>query len=234
MNRFLLLTLVALAACTDTGGPVPPLPQLSIIAGNDQQGPVMKPLPVQLAASLTDKLTGLPLPGRILNWTSIEGGGSVFATVTQTGSDGIARQSWNLGPTVGTQKLVARWLNPETGETVTLDTARAIATPDTAIVMAVAFGGPNIVAVGEVAWVDYWYQDSYGNPGAPCADGGSWDRVSWALADPKTMTPEGPPIILPNGRHRQGFRGLAAPGTEVIGHPACGDGPDAGVLLGVH
>jgi hypothetical protein len=105
------------------------VPQLVIVAGDRQTDTVGRTLAAQIQARLTDALNGAPLPGRIVNWIVVEGGGSVFAPVGQTGSDGVARQTWTLGMTVGKQKLVARWIDPETGATVTLDSALATALP---------------------------------------------------------------------------------------------------------
>jgi hypothetical protein len=130
MKHSLLLFIVLLAAC-GTDGTAPPaiIPELSIIAGNAQTDTIGKTLATQITAALTDKASGAPLAGRIVNWVVVEGGGQVFAAVVQTGADGMARQQWTLGMTPGSQKLVARWLNPDTGEPVTLDTAYATALP---------------------------------------------------------------------------------------------------------
>jgi len=124
------LMLYALTACgSEATQPPPIVPELSIVAGNLQIDTIGKTLPTQVAAMLRDKQTGAPLAGRIVNWVVINGGGSVFASVVQTGLDGMARQTWTLGMTPGGQTLVARWLNPDTGEPVTIDTAKATALP---------------------------------------------------------------------------------------------------------
>lgn len=123
------LLFITVAACGETTQPTI-VPQLSIIAGNAQVDTIGKTLPTQIAAILRDRQSGAPLPGRIVNWVIVDGGGQVFAPVVQTGLDGVARQTWTLGMTPGGQTLVVRWLNPDTGEPVTFDTARATAVPN--------------------------------------------------------------------------------------------------------
>jgi len=137
MNRYAITLLVLLAACGESTQPTI-VPQLSIVAGNAQTDTIGKTLPTQIAAMLRDRQSGAPLPGRIVNWVVIDGGGAVFAPVVQTGGDGIARQTWTLGMTPGGQTLVARWLNPDTGEPVTIDTARATAVPNWSVTVRIA------------------------------------------------------------------------------------------------
>jgi hypothetical protein len=134
----LLIAVALLAACGENASQPTIVPQLSIIAGNAQIDTIGKVLPTQIAAALRDKESGAPLAGRIVNWVVVDGGGSVFAPVVQTGADGIARQTWTLGMTPGGQTLVARWLNPDTGEPVTIDTARATAVPNWSVTVRIA------------------------------------------------------------------------------------------------
>lgn len=178
-----LAVMMALVGCgNDPGGPSAPAvaPLLSIIAGDVQTDTVMRQLPVQVAARLTDKLSGVPLAGRVVNWVVIEGGGTIFAAVTQTGSDGVARQPYTLGPIAGRQRLVARWLDPETGEPITLDTASAFAVPGRA---AAAFIAPTsdtargVVGARMTLSIEYGYTDAWGNrTWSGCADP---DSVGW-------------------------------------------------------
>ena len=181
MRGLVVVSALAFAACSDAGGPAPVIvPQLAIVAGDLQTDAVMRTLPVQLGAKLTNKATGEPLPGRIVNWVVVEGGGAVFAAVTQTASDGVARQSWTLGPHVGNQKLIARWLNPETGEPVTLDTARAVATPDTAATFYVV-GSHDMLfhpPLDTIA-VSYGYSDRWSNSTRSCGGTRDPDGLTW-------------------------------------------------------
>lgn len=125
--RYALVLFALLAACgKDSPAPVI-VPSLSIVEGDAQRDTVGRALPVQLGAKLVDSASGAPLAGRVLNWVVVDGGGQVFAPITQTGSQGLARNQWTLGMAVGRQKLVARYIDPESGEAVTLDTATATA-----------------------------------------------------------------------------------------------------------
>lgn len=192
-SRILLATLVL--GCADASAP-PALivPQLAIVAGDVQTDTVTRTLPVQLGAKLTDQASGAPLGNRVVSWLVVEGGGAVFAPVSQTGSDGVARQSWTLGPVAGRQRLVARYIDPETGEPVTLDTAQATGTPDVAaVVRGYSSQATNALPVGDSVWIWLAYFDAHapcptclGNADPPCADGGSRDRadlVQWSTTD---------------------------------------------------
>jgi hypothetical protein len=220
MRSALPLTLLILAACgKDATQPAPLVPELSIVAGDAQSDTVGKTLPTELAARLVDRQSGAPLGGRILNWVVIQGGGSVFAAQTQTAVDGTARQSWTLGPVAGSQKLVARWLNPETGEPVTLDTALALGVPGRAVSFVIGLVGSTQLAVGDTATILYWYRDAHGNRNAPCADGGVGDRVTWTSADSAAVLPLGNATPLVDGWATR-VVALAArtPGIDVYGH----------------
>lgn len=210
---FLVLAVVAGCGGGDTptaasrdSTPTPAVvrPQLSIIAGDQQQGRVGQVLPVQLEAALTDRTSRAPLPGRLVSWAVIQGGGEVFVPTTQTGSDGIARQRWTMGRTAGAQVLVARYIDPETGEAVTLDTARATALPDAPA--SLFFPGRRLVLEGIEArdtslrrsdlptdgslLIEFEARDRFGNL-TPCADRpGTW---RWGIA--VGLTVPNPPLI---------------------------------------
>jgi hypothetical protein len=199
--RYAIVLLVLLAACGKNPVSPPVVPHLSIVAGNEQSDTVGATLPVQLGAVLTDATTGAPLPGRVINWMIVSGGGATFVAVSQTGQDGVARNQWTLGPITGEQKLVARWLDPDTGAPITLDTAFATAGAGMATQLRVAFVGSNQLAVGDTAAIAYDYIDSHNNGGAPCADGKDGDRVVWRSTDSSSVLPLGTVIVLSNGRH---------------------------------
>ncbi len=183
--RTLLIPLLLLAAC----GHDSPAPQihasLAFVSGDAQVDTVGKTLPVQLGAKLMDANSGAPLPGRILNWSVVNGGGTLFVAVTQTGSDGVGRNSWTLGPIAGEQKVVARYIDPDTGEPVTLDTARATALVRTAALLWANNDGPFPHPSG-YAWntppmhsgqrfsLYYGFWDQYGNLGAPTCGSVAW------------------------------------------------------------
>lgn len=236
MKRLAVLSFVVLA-CSDSQAPTVALthPSLRITAGDQQTDTVGKTLPTSIVATLTDRDSGLPLPGQIVYWVPVNGSGSVFTPTVQTGADGVARQSWTLGPRAGQQQLVARWLDPDTGEPVTLDTARATAVPGVARDFVAEFGpnsnpqGVNVLTVGNKAYVVYSFEDAHGNKHAPCADGGSIDRIAWSTSDSAALHIGGP-VTLPDGRRALEVTAIAARpvGVDVIGTPAAACAP--GVL----
>jgi len=126
-NVLVVLAAVTTACGSETSAPRQQ-PSLSIVAGDNQVDTIGSTLPIQIAAAVTDRTTGAPLPGRVVNWIIAGGGGSVFVPVTQTGNDGIARNTYTLGSSVGVQKLLARYIDPDTGTPIT-DTAFATALP---------------------------------------------------------------------------------------------------------
>lgn len=222
MQRFVVVLALIAAACGKDAVAPAVVPELSIVSGDSQRDTVGRVLPVELTAKLVDRQSGAPLPGRVLNWLVVAGGGAIFAPQTQTASDGTARQSWTLGPTAGPQKIVARWLNPETGEPVTLDTAYATAMPARAARFLATFGpnpnpaGLNVLAVGDTGLIVYWVADIYGNTDAPCADGGPVDRIVWSSADSAALLPLGTAVVLSDGRHATQVLAQAARGAGIL------------------
>lgn len=204
--RYTFVGLLLLVACSKDSAAPKLVPLLSFVEGNAQRDTVGRTLPVQLGAKLIDSASGAPLSGRVLNWVVVDGGGSVFAAITQTGSQGLARNAFTLGHGAGTQKVVARYIDPETGDPVTLDTAMAMATADVAANFNADFGpnpnpaGTNVLAVGDTGLVVYSFKDQYANPTDVCADGRP-DRIVWSSTDSATVVPLGTAIILSDGRH---------------------------------
>lgn len=222
MRAFPVIAAVALAACgKDATQPVI-TPQLAFVAGDVQADTVMQTLPTQLQARLTDKASGVPLGGRVINWIVLEGGGTVFATVTQTGTDGIARQSWTLGPLAGNQRLVARWLDPQTGEPVTLDTARATAIPDVATQMTIV--GPTSIQ-GHSFTIAIDFADQFGNRTWNCRDKSSPNAVTWFVYNylNDTVT-AGAVQVLSDSTRLQAFKVSGADNAQFTIGPsaACG------------
>jgi len=230
MRGLVVVSALAFAACSDAGGPAPVVvPQLAIVAGDLQTDAVMRTLPVQLGAKLTNKATGEPLPGRIVNWVVVEGGGAVFAAVTQTASDGVARQSWTLGPHAGGQKLIARWMNPETGESVTLATARAIATPDTAVsfeIIPVTLWVRYDSLQTDTVRIEVQSADAYGNQTSACAD------LGWRSESPTRVWPLNV-VETRNARQYALFRidfYVGGPAVRLSANPSCG-APDSVMVM---
>lgn len=108
-----LLTL-ALAACSDTGGPsLQLLPNLEIIGGNDQVDTVAKTLSIAIAARATDRVSAEPRPGVVLNWFRVSGTDTVFLGAGATNDSGIARLTPTLGTRSGAQRFVSVHLDNE-------------------------------------------------------------------------------------------------------------------------
>lgn len=202
MNRLLIiaaLPFTAVACGKDAAAPKVIVPSLSIVAGQAQTDTVGKTLPVQLGAKLTDAATGLPLPGRVLNWVVVSGGGQVFAAVTQTGSDGLGKNSWTLGTSAGGQKVVARYIDPETGAPVTLDTANATAIPGPPTRFSLPGAQDTSIARSQLpndsdVLFEYELRDQFGNISWNCAGKSSPAAWTWTFNSVGTTVPN-PPLL---------------------------------------
>ena len=114
-----------LAACTDgTGLQERTAAHVSFTLGDGQEGRAGTPLPKPMTARVTDS-RGRSVPGEVVSFTVLTGGGSVGAGSVTSDVDGMARTTWTLGAAVGEQKLEARVV---TG-TPMADTARVSALP---------------------------------------------------------------------------------------------------------
>jgi hypothetical protein len=78
---------------------------LTLVSGDNQQGPVGTVLPQPLVVKVTDSF-GNPIAGVNIDWT-VDGGGSVSAASTPTDASGLASVERTLGPTAGEQHTVA-------------------------------------------------------------------------------------------------------------------------------
>lgn len=202
------LLLALLAACGDAGGPsVQLLPaHFAVVGGANQIDTVAQELKDMIAVQViaTDDIT--PVPNYPITWTALDGG-SVFAIVVNSGTDGVARQRWTLGTRSGTQRLVARALDGETGAVLVDDTVSATGMPDVAAELWTTFGpnphplGSNHLTVGDTGLVVFWYEDRWHNHSETCADGGSIDRLSWTSSDSSIVRPLGATTVLPDGKH---------------------------------
>jgi hypothetical protein len=102
--------------------------RLEIVEGADQSGPVGEELPTALAVRVLD-VAGSPIEGQVVNFRVTLGGGSVFAGVSLSNADGIARERWTLGPVAGPQELEARAVDSATGDAIVFETFRCTAVP---------------------------------------------------------------------------------------------------------
>lgn len=196
MRRLLLSLVLASIACTDSNAPRVQLRpgSFSLIGGAGQVDTVAQELKdmVALRVIATDGAT--PVPSHPISWTALDGG-QVFATVVYSGTDGIARQRWTLGTGAGVQRLVARALEPETGAVLVDDTVTAIATPAAAARLWITYSGIAQTRVGDSLALELVFRDDYGNYGAPCGDGGGWDRLTWLSVDSSIAIPTGQTFI---------------------------------------
>jgi hypothetical protein len=96
---------------------VPAAPaRLIASAGDGQEGEVIELLPERPSVLVTD-VFGNPVPGAVVLFTVVTGGGSAAPGRMPTDSSGMASAMWRLGAEIGTQELQAT-LRP-TGSSVT-------------------------------------------------------------------------------------------------------------------
>ena len=112
MRRSLLLgaCVVALSGCSD--GPAAPDGayadvQLVLVSGDGQVAPPGQELAQPLVAEVRGA-TGNPVPGILVNFRVVSGGGRAYAGVARTNAQGRVQDYWTLGPNPGAQVLEAR------------------------------------------------------------------------------------------------------------------------------
>jgi hypothetical protein len=120
MRNAILATLcLALAACAGSDnaaipGPNPGPPDLVIVSGDGQSGPVGTELPDPFVVQATDD-KDKPLKGQLVNFVVVAGG-SMFAGSSLTNNDGQAQDFLILGPAAGQNLVEVRAVDPATGE----------------------------------------------------------------------------------------------------------------------
>src|SRR5687767_2724303 len=79
--------------------------ELEIISGADQTGSLATALaqPIRVRLHNAD---GASLPGELVRWRVLAGGGSVSEGSTRTDSDGVAAVTWSIGIEPGKQLLL--------------------------------------------------------------------------------------------------------------------------------
>ena len=116
----------------DSGtGPTPPkVPAaVTIVAGDLQRGEVGVELPNPLVARVVDA-SGHAIPGAVVNFRVVAGGGTVFAGAGQTNADGIVQDRWTLGTSsADTQRVEVRAVDATTGQPLVFATFRAVGLP---------------------------------------------------------------------------------------------------------
>lgn len=166
MKRLSVLLLLVAIAC---GGADPvslkklqPIVVLDITGGANQVDTAGKEL-APVVAHARDEKTAAPVPGQLVNWIVVSGGGSVFAAATQTDSLGNARQRWTLGWAVGDQVLEARAVDPTTGAPLTFAQVHATALP---------WFNVTVLVVNQMTWpLVFGWQDGQGVGGIDSVPG---------------------------------------------------------------
>ena len=176
-----VVTLGALACSHggDATGLIQPRPPAAlIIEGGDGQSAVVGhelPQPVRVRVVDAD---GHPVPGQIVNFRVISGGGSAFAGAAITTDAGRATERWTLGTsTSGDQRLEARAVDPNTGVGLVFGVFQATALPDAPASLTKVGGDGLSVTAGTTAADSLAARvvDKYGN-GVPAIS------VAWAVA----------------------------------------------------
>ena len=102
-SRLATLAVVLSACGGDGGGGGGPQPaSITLSAGDNQVAAAGAALTDSLAVIVRDN-AGAPLPGAVVTWAVISGGGTVSPTTRATDAAGIAKTRRTLGPNAGTQ-----------------------------------------------------------------------------------------------------------------------------------
>src|SRR6266540_2353764 len=88
-------SLVAACAAPTDLKVTPPL-SMSVVSGDGQQGTPGAELPDPLVVRVEDA-RGRPVPGQIVNFRVVSGGGSVFAGAAISNRNGLAQERWTFG-----------------------------------------------------------------------------------------------------------------------------------------
>jgi len=171
LSRLLTLVLVGLSASgcggsTDSGGggtgnrPA----SLQIVSGDVQVAAVGTELPAALVVRVLDA-AGAPVAGQAINFRVVAGGGTTFAGVGTTNSNGMAQERWTMGTTPGPQRLEARAVDSATGVAIVYGTFTATAVAGPPATVAVLSGdGQNANINSALANpIVVRVADSYGN-----------------------------------------------------------------------
>lgn len=151
------------AACGGDGtGPESGPPASLTISGQPQTGTVGQPLPQSITGTVVDA-QGNAVANAVISWV---GDGQVFAASSQSSASGQISNQWTLGPTAGTQRMEARWINPQNGATVVLGVFTATGTPGPAAYLAVGntlSGGRYGFGNSPYTMPPFLVMDQYGN-----------------------------------------------------------------------
>lgn len=163
-----LAGLALVLSCGDSTGPDGPgePATVEILDGQGQNGVVGKELPQALSVRVVDA-EGRAVPGAIITFRVVQGGGSVFAESVVSNSEGIAQNRWTLGTsTAQPQRVEVRGINGETGEAIVFATFTATPQADVATALAKVSGDEQRAVAGTAApdALAVRATDQYNNP----------------------------------------------------------------------
>lgn len=180
-----LLTLGAslqLAGCDDAATtPTPVATSIqSAVSTTPLTGTVNQQLTEPLSARVLDQ-NGFALPGVLVTWTVITGGGKLDSATSLTDASGIARVNWTLGTTAGSQAVEAS-TNP--GLVVRFEVN---ASPSSPAQLEMNSGNAQVVAVGGLsAPLTVRVLDAFGNPVSGVSI--TWGTTGGMLSATSTVT----------------------------------------------
>jgi hypothetical protein len=116
----------ACGSSTEPGGG--PAASIVVVSGGGQQAEVGTELPSAVVVKARDA-SDRPIPGQLINFVVVGGGGSVFAGSAETNAQGEARERWTLGTVAGEQVLEARAVDQSSGNPLVFGRIRATAVP---------------------------------------------------------------------------------------------------------
>src|SRR5688572_5177343 len=109
--------LLAFAGCdSPSGAPRATAPaRMEVVSGDLQQFTVGELLPERLVVRIADS-DGRPVSNQLVNFRVAAGDGSVLAGAGVTDAEGLAQDSWTLGPAAGdSQRVEVRAVDRSTG-----------------------------------------------------------------------------------------------------------------------
>lgn len=179
-----VIALLALGCGDSSSGLDFRLATVDIVDGDDQSGIVGRELPEALRVVALNG-DGSPLPGQVLNFRVVSGGGSVFAGAASTNADGVAQERWTLGTsTAEAQRVEVRAVDPETGEPIVFAVFDAIPLPDAPTMMELSGGNGQQGVAGTTLSqpIAVRVKDQFGNP-VPAIE------ISWSASGESAVVP---------------------------------------------
>src|SRR6266542_4239483 len=166
-HSILALALGFLAAsCGESVTAPGPPASLDVVSGQDQTGVAGTELTQPLAVRIIDA-DNHPVPGVLVNFKVVSGGGNMFAGSGLTNADGIAKDRWTLGPSVAdSQRVQARSVDASTGTALVFGDFRATATAGPASELTVSTA-PSVSAPDRTVFAAQpviHISDAHGNP----------------------------------------------------------------------